>query len=114
MLRSPPVVEAGVNETLAIKDVGKELPSYQHGALIWWSEVIKRTANGAGADPQSKVLITISQFLTSHLRSAEVQANLMEVVELLLHRFSSKEGYNAFSDAVPTGAAPVDSETGLK
>lgn len=37
----------------ALKAVQKELPAYQHGAPLWWSEVIKRTALGAGADPRS-------------------------------------------------------------
>jgi hypothetical protein len=38
----------------ALKQLQAEKPAYQgkDGARGWWSEVIKRTAIGAGADPQ--------------------------------------------------------------
>ncbi|KAF5316871.1 hypothetical protein D9611_003975 [Ephemerocybe angulata] len=68
----------------ALKAVQKELPAYQHGAPAWWSEVIKRTALGAGADPQ------------------RLSSSLDAIVPTLLHRFSSREGYKAFPDAIPT------------
>ena len=37
-----------------LKQVQKDKPAYHNelGAYGWWSEVIKRTAIGAGADPQ--------------------------------------------------------------
>lgn len=68
----------------ALKAVQKELPAYQHGAPLWWAEVIKRTALGAGADAQ------------------RLDASLHEIVPTLLKRFSSREGYRAFEDALPT------------
>lgn len=34
----------------ALKQVQVERPAYQSGAQEWWSEVIRRTALGAGAD----------------------------------------------------------------
>jgi len=69
---------------LALKQVQIERPAYQSGAQDWWGEVIKRTALGAGAD------------------SAVVDRSLDELVPLLLKRFSSKEGYKLFEDAIPT------------
>lgn len=38
----------------ALKQVQTEKPAYESGAEGWWGEVIKRTAIGAGADPQCK------------------------------------------------------------
>lgn len=40
----------------ALKQVQKEKPAYESGAEGWWGEVIKRTAIGAGADPQGECL----------------------------------------------------------
>ncbi|KAF6760254.1 HAD-like domain-containing protein [Ephemerocybe angulata] len=62
----------------------RNFPAYQHGAPAWWSEVIKRTALGAGADPQ------------------RLSSSSDAIVPTLLHRFSSREGYKAFPDAIPT------------
>jgi len=68
----------------ALKQVQKEKPAYQSGAEGWWGEVIKRTAVGAGADPQV------------------VARSLDEIVPRLLHRFSSREGYKLYDDSIPT------------
>jgi len=56
---------------------------YSKGSRTWWSEVVRRTALGAGADP--KVL----------------DESLPEIVSRLMARFSTKEGYRAFDDAIP-------------
>ncbi|KAG6849991.1 hypothetical protein H0H93_002781 [Arthromyces matolae] len=58
---------------------------YTKGSHLWWSQVIKRTAIGAGADENA------------------VDASLSQMVPQLLRRFSSKEGYKAFDDALPAG-----------
>ncbi|KAH9832302.1 HAD hydrolase subfamily IA REG-2-like protein [Rhodofomes roseus] len=68
----------------ALKQVQKEKPAYQSGAEGWWGEVIRRTALGAGADPQA------------------VDRSLGEIVPRLLHRFSSREGYKLYDDSMPT------------
>ena len=36
---------------VALKELQTDKPAYQSGADAWWSEVIRRTAIGAGADP---------------------------------------------------------------
>lgn len=36
----------------ALKQLQAEKPVYKDGAQTWWSEVIRRTAAGAGADPR--------------------------------------------------------------
>ncbi|KAL4080364.1 hypothetical protein V8B97DRAFT_1931960 [Scleroderma yunnanense] len=69
----------------SLKQVQKNKPVYQGnaGAQGWWSEVIKRTAIGAGAHPQA------------------VADSLHEIVPKLMERFSSREGYKLFDDALP-------------
>ncbi|KXN85365.1 Haloacid dehalogenase-like hydrolase domain-containing protein 3 [Leucoagaricus sp. SymC.cos] len=69
---------------VALKDVQVESPAYSQGADAWWGEVIRRTALGAGAD--ERVL----------------DASIHKIVPTLLERFSSREGYTAFEDAIPT------------
>ncbi|KAF8557597.1 HAD hydrolase subfamily IA REG-2-like protein [Imleria badia] len=69
----------------SLSQVQKDKPAYhgQFGTRGWWTEVIKRTAIAAGADPQV------------------VEAALDEIVPRLMHRFSSSEGYKLFDDALP-------------
>jgi len=67
----------------ALKQVQVEHPSYQNGAQHWWTEVIRKTAVGAGADP--------------HI----VDQSLGEIVPRLMHRFASREGYKLFEDSLP-------------
>ncbi|EPQ57694.1 hypothetical protein GLOTRDRAFT_38464 [Gloeophyllum trabeum ATCC 11539] len=69
---------------VALKQLQVEKPVYENGAEGWWGEVIKRTAVGAGADPQT------------------VDKSLPEIVPKLMKRFSSREGYKAFDDSLPT------------
>jgi len=69
---------------VAFKQLQTEKPNYESGAEGWWGEVIKRTAIGAGADPQA------------------VDKSLHEIVPRLMKRFSSREGYKAFHDSLPT------------
>ncbi|GBE81490.1 Putative uncharacterized hydrolase [Sparassis crispa] len=66
----------------ALKQLQQEKPVYQSGATGWWGEVIRRTAVGAGADPQV------------------VDRSLAEIVPRLLHCFSSREGYKLFDDSM--------------
>ncbi|KAG6903017.1 hypothetical protein C0995_007450 [Termitomyces sp. Mi166 len=67
---------------VAFQSLERENPAYGRESWAWWSEVIKRTALGAGAD--EKALDTF----------------LPQIVPRLLNRFSSKEGYRAFDDAI--------------
>ncbi|KJA29019.1 hypothetical protein HYPSUDRAFT_155242 [Hypholoma sublateritium FD-334 SS-4] len=69
---------------IALKSVQKEHPSYNKGAEVWWSDVIRRTALGAGGNEQALDLY------------------LSNIVQQLMVRFNSKEGYKAFADAIPT------------
>lgn len=69
---------------VALKDVQEENPLFSVGAQAWWREVIRRTALGAGADEQA------------------LKESLHEIVPALMRRFSSKEGYKVFDDAIPT------------
>ncbi|KIJ67892.1 hypothetical protein HYDPIDRAFT_126360 [Hydnomerulius pinastri MD-312] len=68
-----------------LKQIQKDKPVYQGdaGAHGWWSEVIKGTAIGAGADPQG------------------VEASLNQIVPRLMDRFSSREGYKLFNESLP-------------
>lgn len=68
----------------AFKQASRDFPAYERGHEAWWAHVVKNTALGAGADP--KVL----------------NDKIRVIVPLLLKRFSSKEGYEAFDDAIPT------------
>ncbi|KAI6026266.1 HAD hydrolase subfamily IA REG-2-like protein [Pisolithus microcarpus] len=69
----------------SLKQIQKEKPVYkgQAGVLGWWTEVIKGTAIGAGARPQV------------------VEESLGQIVPVLMKRFSSREGYKLFDDALP-------------
>ncbi|KAI6157600.1 HAD hydrolase subfamily IA REG-2-like protein [Pisolithus tinctorius] len=68
-----------------LKQIQKEKPAYrgEAGVLGWWTEVIRGTAIGAGAHPQV------------------VDASLGQMVSILMKRFSSREGYRLFDDALP-------------
>ncbi|KAF9529407.1 HAD-like domain-containing protein [Crepidotus variabilis] len=68
----------------ALKAAQKHNPSYPKGADIWWQDVIRQTALSSGADPQA------------------LDENLSIMVKKLLKRFSSRVGYSAFADAIPT------------
>ncbi|KAG1737629.1 HAD-like domain-containing protein [Suillus lakei] len=70
---------------VALTQVQKAKPAYQgdSGAEGWWSEVIKRTAIGAGANPQA------------------VDSSLPQIVPSLMERFSSRQGYKLFHDSLP-------------
>ncbi|EGO00049.1 hypothetical protein SERLA73DRAFT_152177 [Serpula lacrymans var. lacrymans S7.3] len=69
----------------ALKHVQSTNPVYQgdDGVRGWWTDVIRRTAVGAGADAQA------------------VEDSLPHIVPRLLSRFSSKEGYKLFDDSLP-------------
>ncbi|KAK7472785.1 hypothetical protein VKT23_000892 [Stygiomarasmius scandens] len=73
---------------IALKELQRERPAYAYeneaASERWWSEVIKKTALGAGAAPSA------------------VDASLEKIVPNLMKRFSSREGYAAFEDALPT------------
>jgi len=68
----------------ALKKVQTDRPAYNGQPDNWWSEVVYRTAVGAGAEP------------------TRVERALPDIVPALLHRFSSKEGYKLYDDALPT------------
>jgi len=70
----------------ALKEVQASSPVYRHinGVHGWWTEVVRKTAVGAGADPLA------------------VEEALPEIVPRLMKRFSSKEGYKLFDDVIPT------------
>jgi REG-2-like HAD superfamily hydrolase len=69
---------------IALTQVQKENPAYKgsSGAHGWWREVIKRTAIGAGANPQA------------------VDSSLPKIVPSLMERFSSRQGYKLFHDSL--------------
>ncbi|KAG9221029.1 hypothetical protein CCMSSC00406_0002371 [Pleurotus cornucopiae] len=69
---------------IALRAVQKERASYTGGNNAWWGEVIKRTALGAGGDPD------------------KVESSLPKIVPSLLRKFSSSGGYVAFGDALST------------
>jgi hypothetical protein len=71
---------------LALRQLQTERPSYRAGVEKWWSEVVSRTAVGAGADPQA------------------VERHLGAIVPSLMKRFSSREGYSLFDDTLITRA----------
>jgi len=68
----------------AFRSLEREQPVYGKGSQAWWSEVIRRTALGAGASEKA------------------LAVSLPKIVPSLLQRFSSREGYRAFDDALPT------------
>ncbi|KAL0956525.1 hypothetical protein HGRIS_002666 [Hohenbuehelia grisea] len=68
----------------ALRQVRVERPAFVQGTSTWWGEVIRRTALGGGADEQ------------------KLNQHLPEIVPALLHRFSSREGYRAYEDVLPT------------
>ncbi|ESK97145.1 haloacid dehalogenase-like hydrolase domain containing 3 [Moniliophthora roreri MCA 2997] len=69
---------------IALKTLQVEKPVYEQGSQAWWGEVIRRTASGAGANIQA------------------LDTSLSDIVTSLMKRFSSREGYRAFDDAIPT------------
>ncbi|KAJ7497390.1 HAD hydrolase subfamily IA REG-2-like protein [Mycena latifolia] len=69
--------------SIALRQLQAEKPVYGDDPSQWWSDVIRRTALGAGGEP--KVL----------------DASLPEIVPRLMASFSSKEGYKAFDDSFP-------------
>ncbi|TFK44791.1 HAD-like domain-containing protein [Crucibulum laeve] len=69
---------------VALKAVQVERPAYIQGAQEWWHEVIRRTGLGAGVNEQT------------------LESSLSRIVPALMARFSSREGYKAFDDALPT------------
>ncbi|KDN49664.1 hypothetical protein RSAG8_01729, partial [Rhizoctonia solani AG-8 WAC10335] len=66
----------------------------------WWKEVIRRTALGAGADPQSMRLKLANNRLSGAIM--ETDRHLDDAVTELLHIFSSKEGYKLIDGALQT------------
>jgi len=68
----------------ALKTVQEKHPSYDKGAENWWRDVIRRTALNSGG------------------KEREVDVHLSEIVKQLMKRFSSREGYCSFDDAIPT------------
>ena len=69
---------------VALRQLQAEKPSYRAGAEKWWSDVISRTATGAGADARA------------------VEKYLGSIVPILMKRFSSREGYRLFDDTLET------------
>ncbi|KAF9049821.1 HAD-like domain-containing protein [Panaeolus papilionaceus] len=68
----------------ALKATQQEKPAYGGDAKSWWFDVIRCTALGAGANER------------------DLNHNMPQIVDSLMTRFSSKEGYQAFEDAIPT------------
>ncbi|KAJ6499988.1 HAD hydrolase subfamily IA REG-2-like protein [Mycena vitilis] len=67
---------------IALRQLQAEKPVYGKNTSLWWSEVIRRTALGAGAEP--KVL----------------DESLSSITPRLMALFSSKQGYMAFDDSL--------------
>ncbi|KAJ7703100.1 HAD-like domain-containing protein [Mycena rosella] len=69
---------------LALRQLQAEKPVYgEKGTSAWWTDVIQRTALGAGAEPQA------------------LNASLSDIVQTLMSTFSTKQGYKAFDDSLP-------------
>ncbi|CAA7271043.1 unnamed protein product [Cyclocybe aegerita] len=68
----------------AWKVIEREDSSNPRGSEEKWRDIIRRTALGAGANQQA------------------LDVSLSEILPRLMERFSSKEGYKAFDDAIPT------------
>ncbi|KAF8893955.1 HAD hydrolase subfamily IA REG-2-like protein [Infundibulicybe gibba] len=64
----------------AFRTIQREYPAYKNGSLVWWGEVIRQTALGAGANPSA------------------LEASLPRIVPSLMTRFSSKKGYKVYDD----------------
>ncbi|CEL60682.1 Haloacid dehalogenase-like hydrolase domain-containing protein 3 OS=Danio rerio GN=hdhd3 PE=2 SV=1 [Rhizoctonia solani AG-1 IB] len=90
----------------ALRQVQRERPAYGNGSgktgpvesdssRNWWEEVVKKTALGAGADPQ------------------RTEEHLDEAVTELLHIFSSKEGYKLSDGALQT-ITTLNAELGIR
>ncbi|KAL5631237.1 hypothetical protein ACGC1H_006924 [Rhizoctonia solani] len=90
----------------ALREVQQERPAYAYGngktdgvendaVRSWWKEVIRRTALGAGADPQ------------------KTDAHLDDAVAELLHIFSSKKGYKLTEGTLQT-VSTLQSELGVQ
>ncbi|KAJ7901933.1 HAD-like domain-containing protein [Mycena olivaceomarginata] len=75
---------------IALSQLRSEKPVYGNDTSSWWSEVIRRTALGAGAEP--KVL----------------EKSLFLITPRLMDAFRSKEGYKAFDDSLGILAALHD------
>ncbi|KAG6832637.1 hypothetical protein H0H92_014473 [Tricholoma furcatifolium] len=75
----------------AFKSMEIEFPVYVQGSHAWWSEVIKRTALGAGANANG----------CGSGSASALDKSLSQIVSQLLDRFSSKKGYKAYDDAIP-------------
>jgi hypothetical protein len=89
----------------ALKELQTQRPAYrgEGGAEGWWAEVIKKTAVGAGGNPQgacSSCCPFSENADTLSLRIA-VNTSLPQMVSQLMARFSSREGYQLFDDVVP-------------
>ncbi|TFK20771.1 HAD-superfamily hydrolase [Coprinopsis marcescibilis] len=69
---------------IALEQAQREFPAYEKGHIGWWTKVVNDTALGAGADAK-----LVSDKMTT-------------IIPILLKRFSSREGYLAFPDAIPT------------
>nr|GAT56784.1 haloacid dehalogenase-like hydrolase domain-containing 3 [Mycena chlorophos] len=80
---------------VALRQLQQEKPLYGGDTTQWWSQVIKRTALGAGAPAES------------------VDASLPQIVDRLMHLFSSKEGYKAREQSIQVLNALHD-ELGVK
>jgi hypothetical protein len=89
---------------LALKALQVERPAYAKGAEEWWAEVIRRTALGAGASSDGESVRFLICLLLLIFTCLALAKSLPEIVPTLLHRFSSKEGYAFYDDAVPTSA----------
>ncbi len=73
----------------ALRQLQAEKPSYRGGAERWWSDVISRTAIGAGAG---------TRIVEEHLDS---------IVPTLMRRFGSREGYRLFDDTLEARESTV-------
>jgi hypothetical protein len=68
-------------------------------------------ANGVGCwsrSPEWVFFLDSAHIRADGERKVELSASLDEIVPTLLQRFSSKEGYRAFQDAIPIGTSSSD------
>ncbi|CAE6479255.1 unnamed protein product [Rhizoctonia solani] len=116
----PDLLKASFKTGKSLREVQQERPAYGNdktgtvgndAVKSWWKDVIRRTALGAGADPQSTSLRLANNRLSGSI--AETDAHLDDAVTELLHIFSSKKGYKLTEGALQT-VSTLQSELGVR
>jgi len=81
-----PIPETAVARSFpqALREMKESKPAYAGGREAWWGEVIRRTAIGAGGDPQ------------------DVEKDLPVMRQILMDTFRTSKGYKPYRDVIET------------